>query len=207
MVVPGARYLWLCAVCSILSFLVSPDKGCKRVYKPGNLAQLDLFHLMITAPSENRNETLYTQGKQNFRFMGHLKHVKVVFSSIVRGLVLAGEVWISPTRFCWRAEFAQFPTFSNISQDFCSVLLPPAPGGQGWVSKQAGLFGQPPSLLAMSSRLFNIWSTLLKPHWLIYFQTFQGKGNKLSGGVEQISSSVFPLLGWVFYWYCGKHQL
>lgn len=49
MVVPGPRYLGLCAVCNILSFLVSPDKGCKRVYKPSNLAQLDSFHLMITA--------------------------------------------------------------------------------------------------------------------------------------------------------------
>lgn len=49
MVVPGAKYLWLCAGCNILSFLVSPDKGCKGVHKPGNLARLDLFHLTITA--------------------------------------------------------------------------------------------------------------------------------------------------------------
>lgn len=77
MVVPGSSYLWLCAVCNILSFLVSPDKGCKSVYKPSNLAQLDLFHLMIIAQGrherENRTETLYTPGKQNFSFMGYFK--------------------------------------------------------------------------------------------------------------------------------------
>lgn len=46
--------------------------------------------------------------------------------------------------------------------------------------------------------MFNIQSTLLKPHWLIYFQTFQGKRNKLSGGVEQISKSVFLSLAKYF---------
>lgn len=28
------------------------------------------------------------------------KPVKVLFSSLVRGLVLAGEIWIPPRRFC-----------------------------------------------------------------------------------------------------------
>lgn len=79
MVVPGARYLGLCAVCNILSFLVSPDKGCKRVYKPGNLAQLDSFHLMITA--QERRER-----KQKWNFL-HPAQTKLQIRGTLQSLL------------------------------------------------------------------------------------------------------------------------